>query len=1777
MKILVAEEVKREATTKSLSVNGIEMADVSISPGATGMVTKVTTQKVVERALDIAEASMKPHKRTAPKIFFATRTHGQIAHVIRELRRTPFRPTMAILASREHYCINRKVARSANRDAECKALLSKGAHGCAYDRSHALERHISMQPRGVNVVHDIEDLVKLGKQVHGCPYFGSRSLADNADIIFCPYNYLMDPVIAKAMKVNVADAVVIFDEAHNIEDVARSAASVEVNVVALKELKADLLSHVMVGLHADVYNPLLTCTQGLLALIDQKQDSLRKTGFERFCGIFQGDTALQLLKGAGITTENGLLKHLINCLVRAGQISSESDAQQSLTGRSLSTLEGLFTILDFMLGDDGQNLQSYRLAILKYSKWNDSTRSSLMTVDLCLWCLNPAVAFTKVASKARSVILTSGTLSPMCSFASELGTEFKVRLEANHVIEKEQVWAGALAMGPDNVPMSATYKDAESLEFQDSFGEAMLQFVKVVPGGLLLFFPSYRLLEKVSQRWKTSGMWHRINTIKKIFTEPRGSGALDDMLKDYYACIQGGAADAEEGASSATNKCTGAVMMAVCRGKISEGLDFADANARAVVVVGIPYPNIKDEQVAQKMEFNNRGSLTRGLLNGDRWYRLQAYRAINQAIGRCIRHRNDWGSIILLDGRLTKESETASLSKWIRGSIMPYHNFEQSMESLTAFFQRAKTFGSSSSESPPAPSEALPPPETAPTAAAAAPVPGDGRFKSTSGDCPPLTPLSDFFPMFSAAKQKQLKKQQQDKQLQPLQPLQAQASVRPSHPSEEPAQPAHGPQQQAQGPQLQQPQQPCQPQQRQKWQPLQPLHLQEQHLQALPPAPSPPQQPQLQQQQQQPLHLQNQRQQSLHAPPLPPSPQQQQQPQQWQHQQPLPQPLPPWPHDHQHPQQPQQAMLQPAQQEQQQAAVLGTAHGHAGGDPSVPRLVAASVVAHDARQHPMDTKEDVTTLLITLEALPSGTFDTSPALGMPFEPTGRPLTVASVVVPENQGCSPRQHPAAMPSPQRYGQNLTGVLRSWQPSTQQQPQQQPPTPLPLAQPVQGPPQPDHQWVKQHSTPSQQHIQQPLPPHAGSDSGKSHGGPPLWRPTDRQLDASSDAQPRSLDFDACRPAPPLFDDRPTPIIASNPLASAAVESSAATMPSASRHTPQPSLAGKRCHALCAHCGSQLTTAAILMPPEAEQGDRGGGDAHSGRASLRAASSDAVSDDAYGESADHLVGGLTTETSLLRRLLQENEASTGGEGLGDVAGGKPALDKVRVLNLSRRDVCLLDLQLSGGASGQGPTAGIAVVSNINNASSAGVGGSCARGSMGMSAGLQQRLASATPTSPALASSAPPTLFESGCLCMPLRCPTCEADGGLTWVGVFVAATDKAHQRLCERVLMLRDCVILLPVPGSSKPTGIKEEEDSRPPVSEVVSSVGRGAVGVTEALVMGTGADVTSGQGGDSEQVEDSQEPLQQPSMQQRPGQQAGSGAGQGIFVTVKLEDVSNVCDKLDGMSWQAVVAEGGGQACNGRHQADDMVHAQAAQVKSETAVTGDRDVGGAINTGECEAKKCEGGTAHALHPDGGLPAPISIVMDSEDGMYTPLSSRYTTSVPAGSDMRCSSSKKKPLAVSSKPRVVLCAGAQQTQAQSNPIKSSSSLPVVVESASAMNITTEDEVNVLDVTFTKTAASEVATATSLDTEVPINVQQVVSKRGKAKGRQRDKVPLQELPVSTVKIQPGDDKKGSKPALNLVASNKRAEVIADSEENDDDLEAKATTVRKKSKLRRKS
>merc|ERR1719507_2612241 len=112
-------------------------------------------------------------------------------------------------------------------------------------------------------------------------------------------------------------------------------------------------------------------------------------------------------------------------------------------------------VLHYLYVDGLRHLGDYRVALTKaqvkkkfkpqkpLSGWYNSKNSpdagggmhASYTFTANFWCLNPAVSFETFKEETRSIVLTSGTLSPMASFSSELDVNFALRLEANHVID----------------------------------------------------------------------------------------------------------------------------------------------------------------------------------------------------------------------------------------------------------------------------------------------------------------------------------------------------------------------------------------------------------------------------------------------------------------------------------------------------------------------------------------------------------------------------------------------------------------------------------------------------------------------------------------------------------------------------------------------------------------------------------------------------------------------------------------------------------------------------------------------------------------------------------------------------------------------------------------------------------------------------------------------------------------------------------------------------------------------------------------------------------------------------------------------------------------------------------------------------------------------------------------------------------------------------------------------------------------------------------------------
>lgn len=102
--------------------------------------------------------------------------------------------------------------------------------------------------------------------------------------------------------------------------------------------------------------------------------------------------------------------------------------------------------------------------------------------------------------------------------------------------------------------------------------------------------------------------------------------------------------------------------MAVCRGKASEGYNFKDNLARAVFIVG--YPLMSFDCLAYRVKEKTLKNATKL----SKWYYDDAMVAVNQAIGRAIRHPRDFASIYLVGQKLYEKRR--SLPSWVlAGSV----------------------------------------------------------------------------------------------------------------------------------------------------------------------------------------------------------------------------------------------------------------------------------------------------------------------------------------------------------------------------------------------------------------------------------------------------------------------------------------------------------------------------------------------------------------------------------------------------------------------------------------------------------------------------------------------------------------------------------------------------------------------------------------------------------------------------------------------------------------------------------------------------------------------------------------------------------------------------------------------------------------------------------------------------------------------------------------------------------------------------------------------------
>ncbi|XP_012938983.1 Fanconi anemia group J protein, partial [Aplysia californica] len=160
----------------------------------------------------------------------------------------------------------------------CRELLND--LGCRFkDSTQRITSQKIVKDMGLSSAWDLEDLVGLCKVKKACPYFLSRGLREEADLVICPYNYLVDPIIRDSMMISLKGHVVILDEAHNIEDAAREAASQSIGQDTLVKAIKDIDSLMEQNISLADHSKLRSMLRSLDSFVDNNKGQLELKDF----------------------------------------------------------------------------------------------------------------------------------------------------------------------------------------------------------------------------------------------------------------------------------------------------------------------------------------------------------------------------------------------------------------------------------------------------------------------------------------------------------------------------------------------------------------------------------------------------------------------------------------------------------------------------------------------------------------------------------------------------------------------------------------------------------------------------------------------------------------------------------------------------------------------------------------------------------------------------------------------------------------------------------------------------------------------------------------------------------------------------------------------------------------------------------------------------------------------------------------------------------------------------------------------------------------------------------------------------------------------------------------------------------------------------------------------------------------------------------------------------------------------------------------------------------
>ncbi|KAJ5658747.1 uncharacterized protein N7484_002396 [Penicillium longicatenatum] len=632
------------------------------------------------------------------KLIYCSRTMSEIEKALAELKALMKHRTQELgfeeefralgLTSRKNLCLHPSVKREKSGtvvDARCRSLTAgfvkeKKERGeevdlCVYHENLDLLEPHNLVPPGV---FTLDGLLRYGEEHKQCPYFSARRMMPWCNVIIYSYHYLLDPKIAERVSRELSkDCIVVFDEAHNIDNVCIESLSIDISEDSLRKATrgASNLERKIEEMKSTDAEKLQNEYSKLVEGLQQAEQAREEDQFISN-PVLPDDLLKEAVPGNIRRAEHfvSFLKRFIEYLKTRMKVThtiSETPPSFLTHLKDLTYIErkplrfcaerltSLVRTLELMNIEDYQPLQevaTFATLVATYDKGFvlilepfESEAATVPNPILHFTCLDAAIAIKPVLDRFYSVVITSGTLSPLEMYPKMLGFNAVMQESYSMTLARRSFLPMIVTRGSDQAQVSSSFGIRNDPGVVRNYGTLLTEFARITPDGIVVFFPSYLYMESIISMWQGMGILDQIWNYKLILVETPDAQESSLALETYRtACCNG----------------RGAILLCVARGKVSEGIDFDHHYGRAVLCIGVPFQYTESRILKARLEFLRENYRIRE----NDFLSFDAMRHAAQCLGRVLRGKDDYGVMVLADRRF--ERKRPQLPKWINQAML---------------------------------------------------------------------------------------------------------------------------------------------------------------------------------------------------------------------------------------------------------------------------------------------------------------------------------------------------------------------------------------------------------------------------------------------------------------------------------------------------------------------------------------------------------------------------------------------------------------------------------------------------------------------------------------------------------------------------------------------------------------------------------------------------------------------------------------------------------------------------------------------------------------------------------------------------------------------------------------------------------------------------------------------------------------------------------------------------------------------------------------------------